>query len=724
MKQMKRTNTCGALGKADAGQTVVLNGWVHRKRDHGGISFINLRDRYGITQVVVDPADGASAELLARTAELRNEFCVAVEGMVRERPASMINADMATGQIEVLAATLVILNRCEVLPFQINEEGLGEVNEELRLKYRYLDLRSAAMQQRLRLRSSVTFAVREWMTAHGFYEIETPTFIKSTPEGARDYLVPSRLYAGKFYALPQSPQLYKQLLMVAGFDKYFQIARCYRDEDARGDRQPEFTQIDIEMSFVDRDDVLGMTEALMGHVFDTCLGVKLPAQFPRLTHEEALERYGSDKPDLRFALEMRDFAPYIADGAFQAFKDALALGEEARAAGAARGVTVEGGGVKAIVVPGAAAYSRKQIEALEAHAKIYKAKGLAWMKVSGTENVSGTEKASRNDAPFLLGHGMLCPSVPSAAGNGATKDGSHAAGAGSQSSGDVSQSSGDVSQSSGDISQSSGAVSQSSGDISQSSGAISHAAGAGSHAAVSDTEKTADTKKGSGTLTLEGGVSKFFTGNAAAIIEGLGAKSGDLILICADAKRHIANIALGAVRSKLGKDLSLCAPGTFAFAWIVDFPLFEFNEEAQRWEAAHHMFSYPQERYHATLESDPGAVKGDLYDLVLNGYEQASGSIRIHEPALQKRIFTIVGMSDEEAERKFGFLTNAFKFGAPPHGGIAPGLDRLVMLMAGETSIKEVIAFPKNSFAQSPMDDCPGEVEQKQLDELHLAVKG
>jgi aspartyl-tRNA synthetase len=640
---MKRTNTCGALRKTDAGHTVTLNGWVHRKRDHGGLSFINLRDRYGVTQVVVDPSDGASSELLARTAELRNEFCVAVEGVVRERPASMINAEMATGEIEVLASTLVILNRCEVLPFQINEEGLGDVNEELRLKYRYLDLRSAPMQNRLRLRSEVTFAVREWMTAQGFYEIETPTFIKSTPEGARDYLVPSRLHAGKFYALPQSPQLYKQLLMVSGFDKYFQIARCYRDEDARGDRQPEFTQIDIEMSFVNRDDVFCMTEGLMGHVFNKCLGVTLPARFPRLTHEDALEQYGSDKPDLRFDLKLRDFAPYVAGGSFQAFKDALALGEEARAAGAARGVTVEGGGVKALVVSGKADYSRKQIEELEAHAKIYKARGLAWMKVSDTvgEKVSDTA----------------------------------------------------------------GKVYDTSGKVSDTSG-----------------KKVTDTDA-SFLKTLEGGVSKFFAANAVAIIDGLGAKSGDLILICADTKRHIANIALGAVRSKLGKDLSLADPQNFAFAWIVDFPLFEFNEDEKRWEAAHHLFSYPQEQYHATLESDPGAVKGDLYDLVLNGYEQASGSIRIHEPALQKRIFNIVGMSDEEAERKFGFLTNAFKFGAPPHGGIAPGLDRLVMLMAGETSIKEVIAFPKNSFAQSPMDDCPSEVEQRQLNELHLAVK-
>ncbi|MDR1506767.1 MAG: aspartate--tRNA ligase [Treponema sp.] len=604
MEQHKRNATCGELRKSDSGKTVTLNGWVNRKRDHGGITFINLRDRYGITQAVI--GEDASEELASLAEELRNEFCIAVEGVVRPRPDTMVNPEMDTGEIEVAVQSLVILNRCEVLPFQIEEET--GANEDLRLRYRYLDLRSAGMQNRIRLRSEVSFAVREWMTGRGFYEIETPTFIKSTPEGARDYLVPSRVYPGKFYALPQSPQLYKQLLMASGFDKYFQIARCYRDEDARGDRQPEFTQIDIEMSFVSRDDVLSMTELLMGHVFRKTLGVELPAQFKRLSYDEAMEIYGTDKPDLRFDLPLKDFAPYVEGGSFQAFKDALS----------------GGGSVKALIVPGKSDYSRKQIEELETHAKIYKAKGLAWMKVG-----------------------------PGPA--------------------------------------------------------------------------------------LEGGVSKFFTGgessSAGTIIAGLGAKTGDLILIIADEKRKTANTALGAVRTKLGKDLGLTGesagnadgPGgrrhsRFEFVWIVDFPLFEYNEEDRRWEAAHHMFSYPQEQYHAVMEQDPGAVKGDLYDLVLNGCELASGSIRIHDPALQKRIFSIVGMGEQEAEEKFGFLTEAFKYGAPPHGGIAPGLDRLVMLMAGESSIKEVIAFPKNSFAVSPMDNCPGEVEQKQLEELHLAV--
>jgi aspartyl-tRNA synthetase len=614
MEAMKRTVTCGALRKADAGKKVILNGWVHRKRDHGGISFINLRDRYGITQVVVDPGTFGSGEvpvdLAAITGELRNEFCLALEGSVRARPDTMINPEMPTGEIEVAAEKIVILSRSEVLPFQIDEES--EAKEELRLKYRYLDLRSASMQKRIRLRSDVSFAVREYMTGRGFYEIETPTFIRSTPEGARDYLVPSRLYPGKFYALPQSPQLYKQILMVAGFDRYFQIARCYRDEDARGDRQPEFTQIDIEMSFVSREDVLSVTEGLMGHIFKKTMNHDLPEHFKRLSYDEAMELYGSDKPDLRFDMPLKDFSPWVPAGEFQAFKDALAAGEAGKAAAAAKGVTAQGGAVKALVVPGKGDYSRKQIEELEAQAKIYKAKGLAWIKVN-----------------------------------------------------------------------------------------------AGS----------------SGESVLEGGVAKFFASQGADIIKGLEAKPGDLILLVADSRRKIANTALGAVRSKLGRDLGLWDPAKFEFVWIVDFPLFEFNDEENRWEAAHHMFSYPQDRYHATLESDPGAVKGDLYDLVLNGFELASGSIRIHDPELQKRIFKIVGFDPAEAESKFGFLTEAFRYGAPPHGGIAPGLDRLVMLMAGETSIKEVIAFPKNSFAVSPLDDSPNKVNPEQLKELCLSIE-
>jgi aspartyl-tRNA synthetase len=603
MEYLKRTTTCGALRKGDVGQTITLNGWVHRKRDHGGISFINLRDRYGITQVVVD-AD-AKPELKETAAELRSEFCVAVRGTVRPRPDTMINPEMDTGEIEVVADDLQILSRCEVLPFQIDERT--DAKEDTRLKYRYLDLRSGGMQNRIRLRHEVAFAVREYLYGQGFYEIETPTFIRSTPEGARDYLVPSRLYPGKFYALPQSPQLYKQLLMVSGMDKYFQIARCYRDEDARGDRQPEFTQIDIEMSFVKRDDVLELVEKMMGYVFQKTLRVELPTHFTRLAFDDSIELYGTDKPDLRFDMRMRDLSFLAVRSGFQAFKDAVAQGALRQAEAKARGITQEGGAVKALVVPGKADYSRKQIEELEAAAKVYRAKGLAWAKVSPEGR-------------------------------------------------------------------------------------------------------------------LEGGVAKFFSGIEREVIDFLGAKGGDLILMVADSKRRVACQSLGAVRTKLGKDLGLCDPKRYEFAWIVDFPMFEWNEDQNKWDTAHHMFTMPQEKYHPTLESDPGAVKGDLYDLVMNGFEIASGSIRIHDPTLQKRIFQIVGFSEEEGQKKFGFLTEAFKYGPPPHGGIAPGLDRLVMLMAGETSIKEVIAFPKNTFAISPMDDCPNDVDAAQLKELGITI--
>lgn len=605
MKTMKRTVTCGDLRKKDDGKTVILNGWIHRIREHGGITFINLRDRYGITQVVID--SDSTQDLLETTKQLRMEFCVAIEGVVRARPDTMVNKDMTTGEVEVVAKNLTILSKSEVLPFMIDEvqkDGTPVIpNEDLRLKYRYLDLRTARMQHHLALRSKVALSTRNYLCSKGFYELETPTFIKSTPEGARDYLVPSRLYPGKFYALPQSPQLYKQILMVSGFDKYFQIARCYRDEDARGDRQPEFTQIDMEMSFVDRDDVLNLTEGLMQNIFKETMGINLPEHFQRIPYDESIETYGTDKPDLRFDMKMQDGTVLAEIGTFQAFKDAISVKKDEK------GGSLTGGAVKALVVPSVAeAYSRKKIEELETVAKIYKAKGLAWMKVAGTE----TEPI------------------------------------------------------------------------------------------------------------LEGGISKFFEGKAKEVCSSLNAKVGDLLLFVADAKKRVACTALGSVRSKLGKDLNLCDSDKWAFAWIVDFPMFEWNEDEKKWDTAHHMFTMPQYKYHATLESDPGSVKGDLYDLVLNGYELASGSIRIHDPELQKRIFKIVGFSEEEGQKKFGFLTEAFKYGAPPHGGIAPGLDRLIMLMCHESSIHDVIAFPKNSFAISPMDECPSEVDQKQLDELHI----
>ncbi len=574
----KRTVTCGQLTAADNGRTVVLNGWVHRDRNHGALHFINLRDRYGITQVVVD--DDASPELSAAAASLRMEFCIAVEGVVRLRPDSMINKDMVTGEVEVKASRIDVLSTCPPLPFMIDEET--DAKEDTRLTYRYLDLRSSGMQKRIRLRHEFIKAIREYLYTTDFYEIETPTLIKSTPEGARDFLVPSRVYPGKFYALPQSPQLLKQILMVGGFDRYFQVARCYRDEDARGDRQLEFTQLDMEMSFVTRDDVLELIEKLFGYVFDKVMDYRLPAKFRRISYHDSMNTYGNDKPDLRFDLPIIDIGTLAAKTSFDAFTSALSAG----------------GAVKALRVPAqeGVSFSRKFIDELAEAAKVYGAQNLGWIKV-------GEGKA------------------------------------------------------------------------------------------------------------FSGGVTKFFTGHESELITTLSAEEGDLLLFIAHPQWKKACTSMGAIRSKLGKDLNLIRPG------------FEFNEDNGHWEAAHHMFSMPQAEYIPTLESDPGSVKGDLYDLVLNGYEVASGSIRIHDVELQKRIFRICNFSDEEAERRFGFLLNAFKYGAPPHGGIAPGIDRMVMIMAGQTSIKEVIAFPKNTAAVSPMDDSPSEVDDAQLDELHLIIK-
>jgi aspartyl-tRNA synthetase len=585
MERMKRTATCGELRAADAGRRVTLNGWVHRHRDHGGVRFIDVRDRYGLTQVVVD-AD-ASEALRSLAQSLKFEYCIAVEGEVRPRPPAMANPRMPTGEIEIRASAIEVLSRCETLPFMVDETS--DAKEDSRLRWRYLDLRSFSMQRKIALRHRAAWATREYLVGRGFYEIDTPLFIRSTPEGARDFLVPSRVNPGRFYALPQSPQLFKQILMVAGFDKYFQIARCFRDEDARGDRQPEFSQIDIEMSFVSREDVFALVEGLFAHIFTTCLGKDLAVPFPRLAFDEAMDRYGSDKPDLRFGLELQDFGPFVAAGGFEAF----------------RRVAADGGIVKALVAPGCGEFSRKRIGELEETAKVYGAAGLASMKVT--------------------------------------------------------------------------------------------AAG------------------------LEGGVAKFYAAQAADIVAALGAKPGDLVLLVG-ADRRTASIALGAVRTQLGRELGLAKAGEFRFCWIVDFPLFEWNADLKKWDPAHHMFTMPQERFIADFERRPAEVKGDLYDLVANGVELASGSIRIHDSDLQRRVFRFLGMSDAEAERRFGFLLEAFKYGAPPHGGIAPGFDRLVALMAGETTIREVIAFPKNTAGISPMDDSPSEVDAGQLDELHLRI--
>ena len=601
---MKRTHTCGDLRKCDDGKSVILNGWVHRIREHGGISFINLRDRYGITQVVVDSDSPAELSDLAKN--LRMEFCIAVEGIVRARPDSMINKDMATGEIELVAKKIEILSKSEVLPFmldEMNKDGTPVIaNEDLRLKYRYLDLRSQRMQHNIILRSQVAYATREYLTGKGFLEIETPTFIKSTPEGARDYLVPSRVHPGKFYSLPQSPQLYKQLLMVSGFDKYFQIARCYRDEDARGDRQPEFTQIDMELSFTNREEVLETTEGMMGYIFKKTLGVELPVHFDRLSWEDAFDFYGSDKPDLRFDMKMQDaeFMASLSD--FSAFKaGAASCGREVQ--------RHKRTGVKALVVKNVAdKYSRNKIEELEALAKKYKAKGLAWMKV----NAEGV---------------------------------------------------------------------------------------------------------------FEGGISKFYAGKEAEICGKLGAEKNDLLLFVSDEDWQTACTALGAVRKQLGKDLNLYNPkDEFHFVWIIDFPYFAWNEEENKWETEHHMFTLPQKKYWDILESDPGAVKGDLYDLVLNGYELASGSMRINDPELQQRIFKIVGYSNERAQKAFGFLVEAFKYGAPPHAGLAFGFDRLCSLFGGADSIRDFIAFPKNNSGRDVMSGSPAPIAQEQLDELQIAL--
>ena len=513
----------------NVGQTVTLNGWIHRSRDHGGVHFFDLRDRYGITQAVI--GDDAPPELRSIGSHLKMEYCVAATGLVQTRPEGMVNKSIVTGAIELSIISLEVLSTCLALPFMI--DGEEEVNENLRMKYRYLDLRTEAMRNRMKMRHEAAWAVRKYLTEQGFWEVETPTLIKSTPEGARDYLVPSRLNTGRFYALPQSPQIYKQILMAGGADRYYQIARCYRDEDARGDRQPEFTQIDLEMSFVSRDDVLNLLEGLMARTFQEVLDVEIPLPFPRFSWKQTMDSYGTDKPDLRYGMKFQDFASFVPASDFGVFKSVLD----------------SGGVVKAMAVRGiAASYSRKKIAELEDEARKKGAKGLAWMKV--------------------------------------TQDG------------------------------------------------------------------------------LDGGISKFYLDQAKSIRSALGAEPGDLILLMG-ADWRTAVESLGAVRVKLGRDLGLAKPSVFQFCWVVDFPLFEKNEETGGWSPAHHMFSMPQERFLETMEENPGEVIGDLYDMVLNGNELGSGSVRIHDPVIQSRVFDIVGFPREEAERRFGFLLEAFRYGAP-----------------------------------------------------------
>ncbi len=588
MTGLKRSHMCGDVTENLAGSKVTVMGWVQRRRDLGQLIFIALRDRTGIVQAVVDGS--AEKELFAKAETIRSEFVVSITGTVALRTAENINENMKTGHVEIIAEDLRILSESETTPFQI-EENIT-VNDELRLKYRYLDLRRPNIFRNIKLRHDVTHVVRDFLDKEGFLEIETPMLTRSTPEGARDYLVPSRVHPGNFYALPQSPQLFKQLLMVSGMDKYFQIARCFRDEDLRADRQPEFTQIDMELSFIDIDDILDVNERLIKRVFKEVLGVDVKTPFRRMTWKEGMERFGSDKPDMRFGMELKDLSEIVKDTEFVVFKNALEAG----------------GSVRAINAEGCGKMPRKQIDQLVEFVKTYKAKGLAWIVVN--------------------------------------EDGS-----------------------------------------------------------------------------IKSQIAKFFTDEKMAeIVKAMDGKPGDLILICAD-KNKVVFDALGALRLEMAKRLDLTRPDDYNFLWITEFPMFDWSEEENRWVAEHHPFTSPMDEDLELLDTNPGAVRAKAYDMVLNGVELGGGSIRIHRQDIQKKIFELLGFSDEEAYNKFGFLLNAFKYGVPPHGGLAFGLDRMVMLMAGASTIRDVIAFPKVKDASCLLTDAPNVVDQVQLDELDIALK-
>lgn len=584
---MERTYHCGEVPETAVGERVVLKGWVQKRRDLGGLIFIDLRDRTGIVQVVASP--DVSAEALAAAERVRSEYVLSVEGTVVARAPETVNPNIATGRIEIQAERIEIINEAKTPPFSISDDT--DAAEDVRLKYRYLDLRRPVMFQTLALRHKITKTVRDFLDSERFLEIETPMLTKSTPEGARDYLVPSRVHPGEFYALPQSPQIFKQLLMVGGVERYYQIARCFRDEDLRADRQPEFTQIDIEMSFIEQKDIMDLTERMMAAVVKAAKGIDIPRPFPRITYDEAMSRYGSDKPDIRFGLELVDVSEAVRDSAFQVF---------------ARTVK-EGGQVKAINAKGAASrYSRKDLDALGEFAARYGAKGLAWLKAEGDE--------------------------------------------------------------------------------------------------------------------LKGPIAKFFTDEEqAALRRALAVEDGDLLLFVADEKAIVA-AALGALRLKLGKELGLIDEAKLAFLWVTDWPLLEYDEEEGRYYAAHHPFTMPVRDDIPLLETKPGAVRAQAYDLVLNGYELGGGSLRIFERDVQEKMFRALGFSEEEARRQFGFMLEAFEYGTPPHGGIALGLDRLVMLLAGRTNLRDTIAFPKTASASCLLTEAPGPVSDKQLEELHLAV--
>ncbi|WP_374686533.1 aspartate--tRNA ligase [Promineifilum sp.] len=587
---MLKTHSCGELRSEHIGQTVTLAGWVNRRRDMGGVIFIDLRDRAGKTQIVVDA--GRTPEGFAAAANVRGEYVLQVSGVVGRRPAGQENTQLATGEIEVLAERVVVLNSAKTPPFLIDRDDT--VDETLRLRYRYLDLRRERMQRNLILRHNAVKFIRDFLGARGFIEVETPILFKSTPEGARDYLVPSRVHPGKFYALPQSPQQLKQLLMVAGYERYFQIARCFRDEDLRADRQPEFTQLDMEMSFVERDDVLDLIESLMVGMVEAVSLVPLAhKQFPRLSYAEATERFGTDRPDLRYGMELADISDVAGASAFRVFAENVAAGRP----------------VKAICAPGCATYSRKQLDELEEMARGQGAKALAWL-----------------------------------------------------------------------------AIQPESGE-------------------------------------MRGPIAKFFTvDQLIAITERLGAKPGDLILIASDAKSVVHNV-LSTLRTELARRLGYTDKKELAFAWVIDFPLFEEALEDGHFAPSHHMFTAPRPEHIPLLDTDPAAVLSQQYDLVCNGFEVAGGSIRIHDQTLQAKIMSLIGFSMEEARDQFGHLLEAFEYGAPPHGGIAPGIDRLVALMAGEPNIREVMAFPKTAQATDLMADAPSHVLPRQLEELQLAIR-
>jgi len=585
---MLKTHNCGELRTVHIGQEVTLAGWVNRRRDHGGLVFVDMRDRSGIVQVVVNPGGAPEAHAVAQRA--RSEYVLQVKGLVRARPEGLINPDIPTGQIEIVARELNILNSAKTPPFYIYDDS--PVDEALRLKYRYLDLRRQRMQRNLILRHRVVKYIRDCLDAQGFVEIETPILFKTTPEGARDYLVPSRVHPGKFYALPQSPQQLKQLLMVAGYERYFQIARCFRDEDQRGDRQPEFTQLDLEMSFVEREDVMALAEELMIGIAETCSDRKLLTRpFPCLTYHDAMRRFGTDRPDMRFGMELTDISGLVAGCGFGIFSK-----------------TVAGGGqVKGLRVPGCGAYSRRQVDELTGLVQREGAKGLAWLAL-------GQEGQVRSSfAKFL------------------TED------------------------------------------------------------------------------------------EVAAVIKRMEAQPGDLLLFVADRPR-LVNAALGGLRLELGRRLGMRDRHVLAFCWVTDFPLFEWDEQGQRWDPSHHLFTAPMPEDVSLLESDPGAARGQQYDLVCNGEEVAGGSIRIHQREMQEKVFELIGLSVEVARERFGHMLEAFEYGTPPHGGIAPGIDRLVMLLAGEPNIREVIAFPKTQQASDLMAGAPSPAEPEQLEELHIQV--